>query len=235
MPKQNIQIVEDEIVIADSIHDILKELKYQPLEPVINYSEALDQAKTERIDLAILDVQLAGKKDGIDLAEVYNLEFNIPFIFLTSNAEAHTLERAKSVRPAGYLVKPFGKKDLFAAVEMALSAESKQVAERAKPESFFIKGKSFYHKVKYSDLLFAKSDHVYLELHLANGEKHVIRKSMSDFETDMPSNFYRVHRSYLVNLDFLEGINTRYLKLAAQEIPIGQSYRAALLKKFDID
>lgn len=233
---KKIQIVEDEIVIADSIYDTLEELGYEALEPVINYSEALQQAKLEQPDLAILDIQLAGKKDGIDLARVYREEFDFPFIFLTSNAESGTLQRAKAVKPAGYLVKPFGKKDLYAAIELALEEEPElSTKESAESDSFFVKDKSFYHKVKYNDLLFVKSDHVYLELHLKDNQKHLIRKSMSDFESGLPKQFYRVHRSYLVNLDHLNGVNTRYLIIAGQEIPIGQSYREELLQKFSIE
>lgn len=186
--------------------------------------------------MAILDIQLAGKKDGIDLARVYREEFDFPFIFLTSNAETGTLHRAKEVKPAGYLVKPFGKKDLYAAIEMALEEEGEPSRdEPAGSDSFFVKDKSFYHKVKYSDLLFVKSDHVYLELHLRDNQKHLIRKSMSEFELGLPEQFYRVHRSYLVNLDHLNSVNNRFLIIAGQEIPIGQSYREELLRKFSID
>ncbi len=233
---KKIQIVEDEIVIADSIYDTLEDLGYIALEPVINYSEALQQAKVEQPDLAILDIQLAGKKDGIDLARVYREEFDFPFIFLTSNAESGTLQRAKAVKPAAYLVKPFGKKDLYAAIEMALEEEPEtSTKESTESDSFFVKDRSFYHKVKYDDLLFVKSDHVYLELHLKDNQKHLIRKSMSDFESGLPKQFYRVHRSYLVNLDHLNGVNTRYLIIAGHEIPIGQSYREELLRKFSIE
>ncbi len=233
---KKIQIVEDEIVIADSIYDTLEDLGYIALDPVINYSEALQQAKVEQPDLAILDIQLAGKKDGIDLARVYREEFDFPFIFLTSNAESGTLQRAKAVKPAAYLVKPFGKKDLYAAIEMALEEEPEtSTKESTESDSFFVKDRSFYHKVKYDDLLFVKSDHVYLELHLKDNQKHLIRKSMSDFESGLPKQFYRVHRSYLVNLDHLNGVNTRYLIIAGHEIPIGQSYREELLRKFSIE
>ena len=233
---KKIQIVEDEIVIADSIYDTLEDLAYSPLEPVINYTEALQQAKSEKPDLAILDIQLAGKKDGIDLAEVYREEFDFPFIFLTSNAESGTLQRAKAVKPAGYLVKPFGKKDLYAAVEMALEARPVQNSDEPKAaDSFFVKEKSFYHKVQYDNLLFVKSDHVYLELHLKDKQKHLIRKSMSEFESEMPKQFYRVHRSFLVNLDHLSGVNSRFIIIAGEEIPIGQSYRDELLRKFSIE
>jgi len=53
MGKVKILVVEDEIVIADNICDILEKLGYEVLEPVINYSEAIEQLETEKPDLAI--------------------------------------------------------------------------------------------------------------------------------------------------------------------------------------
>lgn len=47
------------------------------------------------------------------LAETIREKYNLPFIFITSHSDAATVERAKSVHPDGYLVKPFEKKDLY--------------------------------------------------------------------------------------------------------------------------
>lgn len=120
MGKVKIQVVEDEIVIADNICTILEKLGYDVLEPVINYSEAITQLEEERPDLCLLDIQLAGNKDGIDLAWKIKEDFNIPFIFLTSNADPRTVGRAKELAPPAYLVKPFNKDDLYTSIEIVL-------------------------------------------------------------------------------------------------------------------
>ena len=110
-------VVEDEIVIADNICMILEDLGYEVLEPAINYEEALETIKEDVPDLAILDIQLGGRRDGIDLAWKIKEDYSFPFIFLTSNADAATVERAKKVAPPSYLVKPFNKDDLFTSIE----------------------------------------------------------------------------------------------------------------------
>ena len=76
MSKINVLVVEDEIVIADDICDILSDLGYETLEPAINYSEAIASIEENKPDLAILDIQLAGSKDGIDLAWKIKEEYN---------------------------------------------------------------------------------------------------------------------------------------------------------------
>lgn len=74
----------------------------------------------QKPDILLLDIQLSGNKDGIDVAEKVNKDFNIPFIFLTANSDVATVERAKNVSPHAYLVKPFRKNELFTSIELCL-------------------------------------------------------------------------------------------------------------------
>lgn len=87
MSKIKVLIVEDEVIIADNIRDTLKNLDYNVFEPAINFTEAIETIKSEKPDIAILDVQLSDKKTGIDLAKVISEQYNFPFIFLTSNSD----------------------------------------------------------------------------------------------------------------------------------------------------
>ena len=65
MDKIKILVVEDEIIIADNLCDVIEELGYEALEPALNYTEALEFIQEKKPDLAILDIQLGGKKTGI--------------------------------------------------------------------------------------------------------------------------------------------------------------------------
>ena len=97
MEKVKILVVEDEIIIADNLCDTLEELGYETIEPALNYTEALIQIKNEQPDIAILDIELGGSKTGIDLAQKIKDEYDFPFIFLTSNSDPLTLNKAKKV------------------------------------------------------------------------------------------------------------------------------------------
>ncbi|MGB0523330.1 MAG: response regulator [Flammeovirgaceae bacterium] len=242
MGKVKILVVEDEMVIADDICDTLEDLGYEVLEPAINYTEALELLKTDQPDLAILDIQLAGSKDGIDLAWKIKEAFDIPFIFLTSNADARTVERAKKVNPHAYLVKPFNKADLYTSIEIALFNFSKtQQKETEEKEdliiknALFVKQKELYYKVKFSDIAYLKSEHVYIELITIQQKKFVIRGSLTKLLERLPENIYRTHRSYAINLDHLEAINSMYILIQDEKIPIGKSYRDDLMARISIE
>lgn len=242
MSKVKILVVEDEIVIADNICMILEDLGYELLEPAIDYEEALETIEAEKPDMAILDIQLGGRKDGIDLAWKIKEDYDFPFIFLTSNADAMTIERAKKVTPPAYLVKPFNKDDLYTSVELALHnyAESKgnlkgKDEDLLIKDAIFVKEKNLYHKIKLENISYLKSDHVYVEVYTTDGKKHLIRGSLTDLSERLPKNFYRTHRSYTINVDQMEAINSAYVIIQEEQIPIGKNYRDDLLKKLRVE
>ncbi len=82
MSKIKIGIVEDEAIIADNLSNTLTQLGYDVAEPATSYAEAITMIETEKPDLLLLDIQLKGKKDGIDLAMKIKEDYHLPFIFL---------------------------------------------------------------------------------------------------------------------------------------------------------
>jgi len=71
-------------------------------------------------DLILMDIVLNGEIDGIEPAGRIGRIFNIPVVYLTAYADDKTLERAKVTDPFGYMIKPFGEKELHSTVEMAI-------------------------------------------------------------------------------------------------------------------
>ena len=65
MSKLKIGIVEDEVIIADHIAEILVKLGYDVAEPAASYAEAVQMIDDEKPDLLLIDIQLRGKRDGI--------------------------------------------------------------------------------------------------------------------------------------------------------------------------
>jgi len=245
MGKVKILVVEDEIIIADDICNILSKLGYDALDPVINYTEAIEAIEKYQPDLAILDIQLAGSKDGIDLAWKIKEDYDIPFIFLTSNADPTTVERAKKVTPPAYLVKPFKKDDLYTSIEMALYnySSSQEVSKSATTENkdiiikdaFFIRSNNLFHKVKFVDITYVKAEHVYVEIYTTTDKKYLLRGSLTEFSAKLPDNFFRTHRSFIINLDYLDTINYLYIIVDGNEVPIGKNYRNELLKRVNVE
>lgn len=239
MNKIRILVVEDEIVIADNICDTLNTIGYEALEPAISYTEALESLERDKPDLAILDIQLSGKKDGIDLAWEIRKKFDIPFIFLTSNADKITVDRAKRVSPPAYLVKPFNRDELFSSIEIALhnyaKSEKNKEAHFSMKDAMFVKLNKTFRKLRFDEIVFIKSEHVYIEIVTTSKEKLLIRETLNEALHKLPDTFLRVHRSYVVNLSHLHSIEGGILIADDHEIPIGKNFREELLRKLKLD
>ena len=109
-------IVEDEVLIAKHLEEILLQNDYSIVGISHDSESALDHISSRDPQLIILDINIEGTKDGIEVAEFVRKKYDIPIIFLTALSDLKTLERAKKVNPAAYIVKPFKPKDLLSSI-----------------------------------------------------------------------------------------------------------------------
>ncbi|PQJ09300.1 DNA-binding response regulator [Flavipsychrobacter stenotrophus] len=237
MKPVKVGIVEDEMLIALSIRKALTELGYDTTDPAINYTEALAMIEREKPDILLLDIVLSGSNDGIDLAWKIKENYNIPFIFLTANSDAATVERAKKVSPPAYLVKPFNKDELYTSIEICLHNFSTITAKVPSIEkgnyfindSLFIKQGQNFIKVRLDEIIFIESDKKYVYIHI-EGKKLLVRETMQNYVDIIGSkHIMRVHRSFAINLNHIQSINTDTLIVGGHEVPIGKAYREELL------
>jgi diguanylate cyclase (GGDEF)-like protein/PAS domain S-box-containing protein len=120
MTRPRILVVEDEAVVALDIRVQLSGHGYEPVGHASRGEQAIALAGTLHPDLVLMDIRLGGAMDGIEAAGVIRARHGIPVVFLTAHAEDETIERARHVEPAGYVIKPFTERELRTAVEMAL-------------------------------------------------------------------------------------------------------------------
>ncbi|MBN2543928.1 response regulator [bacterium] len=120
MGEAKILIVEDENIVAKDIKNILKGIGYNVVGTASSGEEALEKVNDSMPDLVLMDIVLAGKMNGIDTAEEIHNNFKIPVVYLTAYADKKTLEKAKVTEPYGYILKPFGDRELETVIEMAL-------------------------------------------------------------------------------------------------------------------
>ncbi|MEI2737736.1 MAG: response regulator transcription factor [Chitinophagaceae bacterium] len=121
MSKIKVLIVEDEPVIAENISLYLDNNDFEVSGIAYDSDDALMQLKENTPDAVIMDINLSSEKDGIDIALYINTKYQLPFLFLTSYSDKNTLDRAKKVKPSGYIVKPFNERTLLASLEIAIS------------------------------------------------------------------------------------------------------------------
>ncbi len=114
-----ILILEDERVVARDLQNTLGTLGYE-ISTAASGEEAIEVARRDRPDLALVDIHLAGKLDGIETAVALRKDPDVPVVYLTAHSDEETLKRAKATEPLGYLVKPFDATTLQTTIQMAV-------------------------------------------------------------------------------------------------------------------
>lgn len=115
-----IVIVEDEAITALDISDALKSLGYEVIGTFDNGEEVLKNIHYMKPDLILLDINLEGQMDGIELANGIKKEIDIPFIYITAHPPETFKKRAKLTKPCGYLTKPFSDEILDFTIQKAI-------------------------------------------------------------------------------------------------------------------
>jgi two-component system, response regulator PdtaR len=116
-----ILIVEDDFLAASEIEAVLTEAGYQIAGIANRAEEAVRLAKSQLPDLAIMDIRLIGRADGVDAALEIFRETGIRCIFATAHHDARMRSRAQSAAPLGWLPKPYAPHALIATVAQALA------------------------------------------------------------------------------------------------------------------
>jgi DNA-binding LytR/AlgR family response regulator len=241
-----ILVVEDELIIAEDIRAKLTSLGYNIVGLAMTADEAEKYLAKDKPDLVMLDIMLKGDRDGIELGRKIREQYKIPFVFLTSYSDRETVERARTVVPDGYLLKPFTDKDLFTAIEIAIFRKISQPAapEENQGESpneifkdcIFIRKDYLLVKIRFSELLWIKSEGNYLELYCNGGKKHLIRSTLKDFLNRLPDSiFLQVHKSYAVNISHIEAIEHSHMTVANNSIPVGRLFLEKIKETLHID
>lgn len=245
MTSIRILIVEDEVIIAEDIALRLSDMGYQIVQIVDNVDAAVNYLEQELTDLVLLDISLKGEQTGIDLAEIINSRFKIPFIFLSSHTNQSIVEKAKKVNPAAYLLKPFNDHQVKISIEMGLFnfyGDKKEEKERAEnhemllklPNALFLKKDTHYEKVAFSDILWLEAESNYTYIYTKSG-KYTYSSVLKKFEDKLPEDpFYRVHRSYIVNLSNVTGFEGNMLIIGKNYIPVNKSCKETVFKRFQI-
>ncbi|MEQ8581425.1 MAG: LytTR family transcriptional regulator DNA-binding domain-containing protein [Marinoscillum sp.] len=253
MEKVKVLVVEDEMIIAQSIVSMIEKMGYECVGTAIRAIKGLELARALKPDIALLDISLKGAETGIWLAEQLKRELNIPYVFLTSLGDKKTIEEATATMPYGYLLKPVAQQGVYAAIETALARFSHEQRTPAQKEvsmsvvkdaevleeiknppllikdALFIKDEYQYVKITLSEIDYIKSDGNYVEIH-SQGKQKVLKETLKNMEAKLPSeHFFQVHRSFLVNVSKIERIGGNTIRINDQEIPIVKEKRDALL------
>ena len=212
-----ILIIEDEVLIAEFIKDILLSFNYSEVQLAHNKNQASLLLSDFLPDLVLLDIRMTGELDGVELANEINDKYKIPFVFISAHSDKDIIAKAINTKPISYITKPIKESDIFAAIEL--------VKQKIKiEETNFLLVKNGYENIKlfFDQVLFIKSDDNYIHI-FTSDSKYVIRNTLEWFNEKAPANFfYRTHRSYLVNKNKITKTKTKSVFIGEIEIPVSR-------------
>lgn len=236
----SILIVEDDKLAGLGIEELADNLGYSKVELVDNSEDALASIGRREPDLIIMDINIKGSLNGIQVAEKIS-DRNIPIIYTTSYKEKEIYESAKKTKPVAYLVKPFNDFTLQNAIEFSIRSlvNEKQAEEKdgwkedvVLNDSVFIKTGNVLNRIRLDKITWVNSDGNYCNIFTEEG-RYAVKLSLSKLSNLLSGhNFLRVHQRSMIPLSGISNIdlNANVVYIGDKAVPIGPKYRNELLK-----
>jgi two-component system sensor histidine kinase/response regulator len=127
LQSKKILIVEDDLITAIALKNILKQERNDNVIIVNNSYDAIKSIKENSPDLVLMDINIEGDVDGIDTAKNLNQIADIPIIFITGAEDNESLDRVKQLSPYGFVLKPFKNKELIMIIELAFVKHQRKI------------------------------------------------------------------------------------------------------------
>ena len=245
-----ILIVENDLLVAEDTALRIQKLGYQISGTAASADEAFTILEKTSPDIVLMDIDIDGDMDGVELAAKINQRKTTPIIYLTELNDPRTLNRTQIIFPALYMNKPFNEHLLSYNIELAISNwlndQEKQKFDGLE-EAIFLRanmqsGKKV--RVELEDIYFIKAARSYCEIYAIDRNRSKANKlefkkyepasSMSDVSKLLTPTFIQVHRSYVVNLKYLGAVYEDDLMIGEVRIPIGRSFKGAVKKRLKL-
>lgn len=145
--KRKVLVVEDEFILYNELSEFFEEKGYDIIghadgKAVDTYDDAVQLLKENEPDIAVLDINIKGKKDGLELAAFIKEHFYTLIIILTAYDNHENLERARLISPDGFVLKadkPLNKKQLWATISITLPKLDMRTLRKSQGEFFKVR------------------------------------------------------------------------------------------------
>lgn len=229
----NIVICEDELeqrnIIKKYINDILKGIsaKFELLEFESAEEFLLNKIEFKNVDIFILDIKMNGMS-GMDLARLIREKDDISeIIFVTSLVDY--IQEGYTVRAYRYLLKPINYEELKNHLLSCINDINKK-----KDNFMMIENKGIVHKVPINEIMYIEVAKKELTIY-AKENSYKTKSSMDKVEKELEKfNFYRCHKSYLVNMKYIETIDKNEIIINCNKIPVSKHRISDFKKKFTL-
>ena len=231
----NCVIIDDEPLAREGISNYVREIGFLHLvktcENPVELMELLDKYP---VDLVFLDIQMP-KMNGIDFLKIVQKP---PMVIITTAFPTYALEGFQ-LNVLDYLLKPITFERFFKSANKAkeyhqlITKPAASELPKADPESgyFFIKCGTKYEKIHFADILYVEGMQNYITIYTQKG-KYITLLYLKNLEQNLDSKlFIRVHKSYIVSISKIEGIEGNEIFIQSHRIPISRNYREQVIEQ----
>ena len=200
-------IIEDEILAQKLLQKYIeKDMRLQILKVCNNGQEAFEYLSDNKIDIAFCDIQMP-LLNGIDLLKI--IEYK-PISILTTAYENYALQ-GFALDVVDYLLKPFSYDRFQQAVNKAVELYQFRIEknqEKVNEEKFiYLRANQMMQKVFLDSILYIEALKDYVQL-ITTDKKITIQDTMKSMEEQLPENYIRVHKSYIINKNKISSLTT---------------------------
>jgi two-component system, LytTR family, response regulator len=237
-------IADDEVLARQKLRHLLEDEKdVEIVGEGSTAQETIELANLTEPDLILLDIQMPGM-DGFDVISALSSRKPpmSPRIIFTTAFDQYAL-RAFEINAIDYLLKPFTRERLQHAIQRAreqIAVQGDGAKHTKKNNEPYTTGVIFKSRgrilfLPVSDIRWIGAEENYVRI-CTEKENHLLRETMANFETRLdPNSFIRVHRSAIVNLQFVKEIRTDSLEGESfalmqdgHKVPVSRGYKARI-------
>ncbi|MBS1647216.1 MAG: response regulator transcription factor [Bacteroidetes bacterium] len=212
-----ILIIDDEVLIAEDIKDMLNALKYKNIFLSHTKEDAINKINTWKPDVVLLDIRMEQEKDGIEIGTFLLRHHLMPFIYITAHSDISMIQDIVKTKPFAYLTKPINKNQLLTNISLALAySQQKKIT---------VKDGYNYLVIQHEDILYIQAESVYLTV-VTKQKRHILRKSLKAISEELnDAAFIRTHKSFIVNSKHITNYTSTEVNLLnTYNIPISRTY-----------
>ena len=230
-------IIDDEPLAIELLEDFVSKIPFLELvSSCSNGIEAISVLKTNKIDLIFTDIEMP---DFSGIEFIKSLDVKPLFIFTT--AYSHYAIEGFNLNAVDYLVKPIPFHRFLTAVNRAqelflLKKEGTTLpvqnnVQNDSPNFIFVKSEYDNIKINFSDIKYIEGLKDYIKIFSTSHKPILTLSSFKKIEDKLPSNlFIRVHRSYIVSLNYIHSVQRNRILIDQVRIPIGNNYKDDFIK-----
>jgi DNA-binding LytR/AlgR family response regulator len=213
-------VIDDEPLALQLLEShILQSEGIELLQAFTNAIEALQQLETLDPDVIFSDIQMP-ELSGVQLAKIIGKR--IPVVFTTAYDQYAV--QGFDLDVVDYLLKPITLDRFRESVEKIKQRSQKKSPVEDSPDYIFVKSEYKTLKVDLADLNYIKGMADYVTLFLPNQKIHTL-ENLKHYQATLPSNFMRIHKSYIINMDKINFIERNRVVILGEYLPVSETYR----------